>query len=87
MGGINQITVSAKGDTVWTKMRFEGGPLRVQLVPVTEAQGRIHTSSATVMVLPEAEEVDAVEPAPVIEDTFWHHSIHAMQHTWRFMGN
>ena len=36
---------------------------------------------------PEAEEVDAVEPAPVIEDTFWHHSIHAMQHTWRFMGN
>jgi peptide chain release factor 1 len=58
MGGINQITVSAKGDTVWTKMRFEGGPHRVQRVPVTEAQGRIHTSSATVMVLPEAEEVD-----------------------------
>jgi peptide chain release factor 1 len=39
-------------------MRFEGGPHRVQRVPVTEAQGRIHTSSATVMVLPEAEEVD-----------------------------
>jgi len=58
MGGINQITVSAKGDTVWTKLRFEGGPHRVQRVPVTEAQGRIHTSSATVMVLPEAEEVD-----------------------------
>jgi peptide chain release factor 1 len=58
MGGINQVTMLFKGDTVWTRMRFEGGPHRVQRVPVTEAQGRIHTSSATVMVMPEAEEVD-----------------------------
>ena len=58
MGGINQAVVSIKGESAWTKMRFEGGPHRVQRVPVTESQGRIHTSSATVMVLPEAEEVD-----------------------------
>ena len=71
MGGINQITVSAKGDTVWTRMRFEAGPHRVQRVPVTEAQGRIHTSSATVMVLPEAEEVDfELDMNDVRKDTF-----------------
>ena len=58
MGGINQVTMLVKGDTAWTKLRFEGGPHRVQRVPITESQGRIHTSSATVMVLPEAEEVD-----------------------------
>jgi peptide chain release factor 1 len=58
MGGINQVTMLVKGETVWTRMRFEGGPHRVQRVPVTESQGRIHTSSATVLVLPEAEEVD-----------------------------
>ena len=58
MGGINQATMVMKGDSVWTKLRFEGGPHRVQRVPVTESQGRIHTSSATVLVLPEAEEVD-----------------------------
>ena len=58
MGGINQVTMLVKGETVWTRMRFEGGPHRVQRVPVTESQGRIHTSSSTVLVLPEAEEVD-----------------------------
>ena len=58
MGGINQVTMLVKGDTAWTRLRFECGPHRVQRVPVTEAQGRIHTSSATVMVMPEAEEVE-----------------------------
>ena len=58
MGGVNQVTMLVKGDTAWTRLRFEGGPHRVQRVPVTEAQGRIHTSSATVMVMPEAEEVE-----------------------------
>ncbi len=58
MGGINHVTRLVKGDTAWTRLRFEGGPHRVQRVPVTEAQGRIHTSSATVMVMPEAEEVE-----------------------------
>jgi len=58
MGGYNEITFLLKGDDVWSHMKHEGGPHRVQRVPVTESQGRIHTSSATVTVLPEAEEVD-----------------------------
>jgi len=49
-----------KGDDAWTRMKFEAGPHRVQRVPVTESQGRVHTSSATVTVLPEADEVDVV---------------------------
>ncbi len=58
MGGFNEVTFLLKGDGVWTRMKHEGGPHRVQRVPVTESQGRIHTSSATVSVLPEAEDVD-----------------------------
>src|SRR5438270_864406 len=58
MGGYNEITFLLKGDGVWSRMKHEGGPHRVQRVPVTESQGRIHTSSATVTVLPEAKEVD-----------------------------
>jgi peptide chain release factor 1 len=58
LGGINQVTFVVRGDDAWRRLKFEGGPHRVQRVPVTESQGRIHTSSATVMVLPEAEEVD-----------------------------
>ena len=52
MGGFDSVTFTLKGDTAWTHMKHEGGPHRVQRVPVTEAQGRIHTSSATVTVLP-----------------------------------
>ena len=58
MGGVNQATLMFKGDDAWSHLRFEGGPHRVQRVPATEAQGRIHTSSATVAVMTEAEEVD-----------------------------
>src|SRR3954470_2231047 len=58
MGGFNEVTFRLSGDGAWTRMKHEAGPHRVQRVPVTEAQGRIHTSSATVTVLPEAEEVD-----------------------------
>ncbi len=58
MGGFNEVTFLVKGDNVWTRMKFEGGVHRVQRVPATESQGRIHTSSATATVLPEAEEVD-----------------------------
>src|SRR3546814_3890195 len=58
MGGFNDITFMLKGEGVWPRMHQEAGVHRVQRVPVTESQGRIHTSSATVMVLPEAEEVD-----------------------------
>jgi peptide chain release factor 1 len=58
MGGFNQVTVLVKGADAWSHLKYEGGPHRVQRVPVTESQGRVHTSSATVTVLPEAEEVD-----------------------------
>jgi peptide chain release factor 1 len=58
LGGVNQVTMMISGDTAWGRLKFEGGPHRVQRVPVTESQGRIHTSSATVLVLAEAEEVD-----------------------------
>src|SRR5690606_24049826 len=58
MGGFNEVTVLLKGDGVYSRMKHEGGVHRVQRVPVTESQGRIHTSSATVTVLPEAEEVE-----------------------------
>jgi peptide chain release factor 1 len=58
LGGLNQVTFMISGDTAWGHMKFEGGTHRVQRVPVTESQGRIHTSSATVLILAEAEEVD-----------------------------
>ncbi len=58
MGGFNEVTFLVKGDTAWSRFKYEGGVHRVQRVPVTESQGRIHTSSATVTVLPEAEEID-----------------------------
>ena len=58
LGGINSVTMLINGDTAWSRLKFEGGTHRVQRVPVTESQGRIHTSSATVLVLAEAEEVD-----------------------------
>jgi peptide chain release factor 1 len=58
MGGFTTVTFSLAGEGVWSRMKFEAGVHRVQRVPVTESQGRIHTSSATVSVLPEAKEVD-----------------------------
>ncbi|MXW42492.1 MAG: peptide chain release factor 1 [Acidimicrobiia bacterium] len=58
MGGYTDVVFMLRGEDVWRKMKFEGGPHRVQRVPVTESQGRVHTSSATVSVLPEAEEVE-----------------------------
>jgi peptide chain release factor 1 len=58
LGGINQVTMVLRGDNAWSRLKFEGGTHRVQRVPITESQGRIHTSSATVLVLPEAEEVE-----------------------------
>jgi len=57
-GGLNEVTFLLRGEGVWSRMKHEGGPHRVQRVPVTESQGRIHTSSATVTVLPEAQDVD-----------------------------
>jgi peptide chain release factor 1 len=71
MGGFNEITFLLKGDGVWPHMHFEGGVHRVQRVPVTESQGRIHTSSATVTVLPEAEEVEVdIDPNDLQIDVY-----------------
>jgi peptide chain release factor 1 len=58
MGGYREITFVVRGDDAWSHLKHEAGPHRVQRVPVTESQGRIHTSAATVAVLPEAEEVE-----------------------------
>jgi peptide chain release factor 1 len=62
LGGIKDVSVHIAGEGVFSKLKFESGVHRVQRVPETEAQGRIHTSAATVAVLPEAEEVDLVIP-------------------------
>jgi peptide chain release factor 1 len=59
-GGFKEIIFSVQGENVFRQMRFESGVHRVQRVPLTEASGRIHTSTASVAVLPEAEEVDVV---------------------------
>jgi peptide chain release factor 1 len=68
MGGFREVIFNVKGDGVWAELGYEGGGHRVQRVPETEAQGRIHTSAATVAVLPEPEEVDIeINPADVVE--------------------
>ena len=63
LGGIKEVTAHVQGEGVFAKLKFESGVHRVQRVPETEAGGRIHTSAATVAVLPEAEEVDIDIPA------------------------
>jgi peptide chain release factor 1 len=71
MGGFREITFVVKGPDAWGRLKHEAGPHRVQRVPVTESQGRIHTSAATVAVLPEAEEVDVrVDPNDLEIDTY-----------------
>ena len=57
-GGFSLISFMVKGENVYSKLKYESGAHRVQRVPVTETQGRVHTSTATVLVMPEAEEVD-----------------------------
>src|SRR5690606_18378337 len=69
-GGYKEIIASVSGRGVFSRLKFESGVHRVQRVPVTEAQGRIHTSAATVAVLPEAEEVDVeIRPEDIRIDT------------------
>jgi peptide chain release factor 1 len=71
MGGVNEAVFQVHGDGAWSRLKWEAGPHRVQRVPVTEAQGRIHTSSATVTVLPEADEVDLhIDPADLQIDVY-----------------
>ncbi|RMF19483.1 MAG: peptide chain release factor 1 [Gammaproteobacteria bacterium] len=71
-GGYKEIIVRVEGTDVYRQLKFESGAHRVQRVPETESQGRIHTSACTVAVLPEAEEVDAIEinPADLRIDTY-----------------
>jgi peptide chain release factor 1 len=71
VGGLKEVIALINGDKVYSKMKYEGGVHRVQRVPATETQGRIHTSTITVAVLPEADEVDVkIDPKDVRVDTF-----------------
>jgi peptide chain release factor 1 len=63
LGGYKELILSVKGDAVFSELKFEAGVHRVQRVPATESQGRVHTSTATVAVMPEADPVE-VEIAP-----------------------
>ena len=70
-GGYSYVSFMVKGKNVYSKLKFESGAHRVQRVPKTEASGRIHTSTATVLVMPEAEEVDVkINPADLKIDTY-----------------
>jgi len=69
MGGFREVIFGIKGEGVWSELGYEGGGHRVQRVPQTESQGRIHTSAATVAVLPEPQELDVqINPDDVIEN-------------------
>ncbi len=71
LGGFSLVSFMIKGEGVYSKLKFESGAHRVQRVPKTESQGRIHTSVATVLVMPEAEEVDVViNPNDLQIDTY-----------------
>ena len=71
LGGVKEATVMISGSGAYSRLKFESGVHRIQRVPVTEAGGRIHTSTATLAVLPEAEEVDAeIRPEDVRIDTY-----------------
>ena len=72
MGGVNDVTFEVRGATAWRNLKYEGGPHRVQRVPATESQGRIHTSAATVAVFPQAEPEDdiAINPEEIRIDIY-----------------
>jgi peptide chain release factor 1 len=75
LGGVKSATIAVRArkadDAVWSRLKYEGGVHRVQRVPTTESQGRIHTSAAGVLVLPEAEEVDVdIDPNDLRIDVF-----------------
>jgi peptide chain release factor 1 len=71
IGGFKEIIFQINGEHVFSKLKYESGVHRVQRVPVTESAGRVHTSAATVAVLPEAEEVDVeINPQDLRIDLF-----------------
>ncbi len=70
-GGLKEVIFSIKGEAAWSQFKYESGTHRVQRVPETEAQGRIHTSAVTVAIMPEAEEVEiAIDPKEIQVDVF-----------------
>ena len=71
LGGVKEASLLIEGEGAWSRLKYESGTHRVQRVPVTESNGRIQTSAATVAVLPEAEEVDfTIDPKDLQIDTF-----------------
>jgi peptide chain release factor 1 len=71
LGGLKEITASIAGKKVYSRLKYESGVHRVQRVPETEQQGRVHTSAATVAVLPEADDIEVkIEPKDIRIDTF-----------------
>jgi len=69
--GVKEAIFSIKGNSVYSRLKYESGPHRVQRVPATESSGRIHTSAATVAIMPEAEEIDIeINPTDLLIDTF-----------------
>jgi peptide chain release factor 1 len=71
MGGLKEVICSISGDKVYSRLKFEMGAHRVQRIPATESQGRIHTSACTVAILPEVEEIEVhINPADLRFDTY-----------------
>jgi peptide chain release factor 1 len=71
IGGLKEVIALVSGEKVYSKLKYESGVHRVQRVPVTEQQGRVHTSAITVAVLPEADEVEVeIDPKDIRIDTF-----------------
>ena len=71
VGGLKEVIVMVKGKGAYSRLKFESGTHRVQRVPTTETQGRIHTSAVTVAVLPEAEDVEVdIDPNELRIDVF-----------------
>ena len=79
IGGLKEITFQVRGDQAYSKLKHESGVHRVQRVPTTESSGRIHTSAATVAVLPEAEEVDIEISQEDLQIDIYHASGHGGQ--------
>ncbi len=79
IGGLKEIIFEVKGKGAYSRLKYESGVHRVQRVPLTEAQGRIHTSTATVAVLPEAEEVDVAITEDDLRVDIFHSSGHGGQ--------
>lgn len=80
IGGYKEVIMMITGDNVYSKLKFENGAHRVQRVPVTESQGRVHTSTATVVVMPEAEEVELDLDEKDIRTDIYHASGAGGQH-------